>query len=252
MKLKVLGGDGGVAPGFATTSFLINSNILVDAGSVATNLSLKDQRKVDYVFISHTHLDHVKDLCFLVDNVFTHRKKPIEIISTQPILYLLREHIFNNKIWPDFSKISNGTCPIFAYKPIEQEITIGKIQFRIYPVNHPVPAIGFIVKENQKKSIVITGDTGPTQLLWDEANKEKHLQAIFTEIAFPNRLEKIAEAAGHFSPKMFQEEIKKVTASAQYMIYHLKPEYLAELKKEIKKMDVKGLKFIKAKQTYVF
>ncbi len=252
MRLRVLGGDGGVAPGFQTTSFLLNQNILIDAGSAATALSLPDQRKIDSIFISHTHLDHVKDICFLADNVFTFRKKPIELISTPAILEILRTHLFNNKIWPDFTKISNGRCPILAYRPIETSLKLGSLEVHIYPVQHPVPAVGFIVRDKGKNSIVITGDTGPTELLWQEANKEPHLKAVLTEIAFPNRLQKVATVAGHFTPQMFEEEMAKVKKSVPLLIYHLKPEYTKELKREIKALEIPKLKLLKTNQRYTF
>lgn len=252
MKFRVLGADGGVAPGFQTTSFLLNENILIDAGSAASSLSLKEQRDVDYIFISHTHLDHVKDICFLADNVFTYRRRPIELISTFEILDNLRKHLFNNKLWPDFTTITNGHCPILSYRPIENHVQIGSITVSLYPVHHPVPAVGFIVREKRKNSILITGDTGPTDLLWDEANKEPSLKAVFTEIAFPNRLTKVAHAAGHFTPGMFRDEMQKLKKSVPLLIYHLKPEYIKELKKEIKELQIPKLKLIKGKQRFSF
>lgn len=252
MKLRVLGGDGGVAPGFSTTSFQINDDILIDAGSAATNLSLKDQRKINYIFISHTHLDHIKDIGFLADNVFTHRKTPIELISTPEILDLIRLHLFNNKIWPDFTKITNGVCPILTYRPIENSCRIGGIDIHIYPVHHPVPAVGFIIKDKGKNSIVITGDTGPTDLLWEEANKEKNLKAVLTEIAFPNQLFKVAGAAGHFTPSMFKDEMLKLKKKVPLYIYHLKPEYEKQLKQEIKALKIPELKLLKSMQRFSF
>jgi ribonuclease BN (tRNA processing enzyme) len=248
----VLGGDGGVAPGFQTTSFLINQNVLIDAGSVATALPLRDQRKIDHIFISHTHLDHVKDICFLADNVFTYRRKPIELISTPEILGLLQQHLFNNKIWPDFSKITNGHCPILSFHPITDGAKLGSLNVDIYPVQHPVPAIGFILRDKGKNSIVITGDTGPTDRLWEAANGESHLKAVFTEIAFPNRLQKVADAAGHFTPFMFRTEMEKLKKSVPLLIYHLKPEYLKELKREIKALKIPKLKLLKTAQRFTF
>lgn len=251
MKLRVLGGDGGVAPGFQTTSFLINQSVLIDAGSAATSLSLADQRKIDTIFISHSHLDHVKDICFLADNVFTHRRKPIELVSTAEILGILRDHLFNNKLWPDFTKITNGHCPIIAYRPIEKTLAAGGVEVDIYPVHHPVPAIGFILRD-KKGALLITGDTGPTELLWEAANQEPKLRAVLTEIAFPNRLEKVAIAAGHFTPGMFKAEMAKLERELPLYIYHLKPEYLKELQREIKALKIPKLKLLKGKQRYNF
>jgi cAMP phosphodiesterase len=251
MKFKVLGGDGGVSKGFQTTSFLINKNILVDAGSAATALTVKEQKNIDHIFVSHTHLDHIKDICFLADNVFAYRTKPIEIISTQEILSLLEQHLFNNKIWPDFTKISNGTCPILAYRPITDSVQLDKLTISIYPVKHPVPAVGFIIREG-KKSIVVSGDTGPTDLLWEEANKEPGLKAVFTEIAFPNKMQRVAELAGHFTPQMFGAELAKLKKDVPLYIYHLKPDYVDILKKEIKALKVPKLKLLVTGKVYSF
>jgi cAMP phosphodiesterase len=253
MKFHVLGGDGGVSKGFQTTSFLINKNILIDAGSAATALNTKAQRTIDYIFISHTHLDHIKDICFLADNVFAYRKTPIQIISTPEILKILETHLFNNKIWPDFTKITNGTCPILAYRPINEfdTWTLGNINVTVYPVKHPVPAIGFIVRD-KKNSIVVSGDTGPTEILWQEANKEKGLKAVFTEIAFPNSMQRVAELAGHFTPQMFKTEMAKIQQNVPIYIYHLKPDYVTNLKREIKALKIPKLKLLANNTVYQF
>jgi len=131
-------------------------------------------------------------------------------------------------------------------------VQIGPIQVNVYPVHHPVPAIGFIVKDRGKNSIVITGDTGPTDFLWEEANKEPKLKAVFTEIAFPDRLTKVAHAAGHFTPGMFEAELSKLKKKVPLWIYHLKPEYLKELRKEIKALGIPNLKLIKVQQRFTF
>ena len=115
-----------------------------------------------------------------------------------------------------------------------------------------MPAVGFIIKEKRGNAVLVTGDTGPTDLLWEEANKEEKLKAVFTEIAFPNRLEKVAEAAGHFTPKMFKDEMGKLKKNVPLLIYHLKPEYIKELKREIKALEIPSLKLIKAKQRFRF
>lgn len=243
MDFRVLGGDGGVAVGYQTTSFLLNEDVLIDAGSVATSLSTEEQKKVDFVFISHCHLDHVKDLCFLADNMFAFRKTPIQVLSIKENIEMLKMHIFNNEIWPDFSKLNNGTCDILEFKAIDDGIKVGGLDVRIFPVNHPVPAIGFIVDDG-KSSILITGDTGPTDEIWEEGNKCSNLKAIFTEIAFPDQQKIVAEAAGHFTPKMFQVEMKKVQKKLPIYIYHLKPSFYNALRQEIDNLGFPDLHYL--------
>ena len=98
----MLGGDGGIAPGLRTTSFLVNDRILIDAGASATALSISRQESIDYVIISHPHIDHVKDLPFMVDNVFGAREKPMYIVSVPAVVGHIKKHLFNDILWPDF------------------------------------------------------------------------------------------------------------------------------------------------------
>ncbi len=252
MKIRILGGDGGVAPGCHTPSFLLDKKILIDAGSAAANLSLEDQKEIDYIFISHSHLDHVKDICFLVDNMFTFRKKPIELISSPEVLESLKQHIFNDKIWPDFSALSNGRSPILSYRPVTDSVELEGYQIQLVPVSHTVPAVGFLIKDQAGVSIIVTGDTGPTEEIWTVANREKKLKAIFTEIAFPNHLQSVADAACHYTPRSFSKEVLKLAKYPPFYIYHLKPEFRKELGREIKALKIPKLKLLKLNQRYTF
>lgn len=243
MKFRVLGGDGGVAIGFQTTSFLINDDILIDAGSAATSLTTEEQEKINYVFISHCHLDHIKDLCFLADNVFSSRGTPVQVVTTQKNINILKKYVFNNKIWPDFSKLSNGNCKILEWVPIKKKMTIGNVTVQIYDVNHPVPAIGFQISDGNA-SIVVTGDTGPTEAIWRAANNSANLKAIFTEIAFPNGEGHVAESAGHFTPATFAREYKKIKKNVPIYIYHLKPTFYNALKEEIEELGLPNLRYV--------
>jgi ribonuclease BN (tRNA processing enzyme) len=75
MKIRVLGCHGSQLPNYNTTSFLLGQNALLDAGAVTAVLSIREQLKTDYVFITHAHLDHVRDIMFLADNICYQRKK---------------------------------------------------------------------------------------------------------------------------------------------------------------------------------
>lgn len=59
MKVRVLGCSGGINQGVATTSFLVDDDILIDAGTGVGDLSLEEMRRIKPVFISHSHLDHM-------------------------------------------------------------------------------------------------------------------------------------------------------------------------------------------------
>ena len=236
MKIRVLGGDGGIAPGLRTTCFLINDHILIDAGACATALSISRQEAIDHVVISHPHIDHIKDLPFMVDNIFGARKTPLKIISTPKVVQHLKNHLFNNILWPDFSKIPNEQKPTLIYEESQEVVQIDDLKIRMYSVNHPCDAVGFIL-EDKNGAVVITGDTGPTKLIWEKTNATKNVRAIFSEISFPVDKEAVANASGHFTPKTFKEELKKIKVRVPFFIYHLKPRYNQELYNEISELQ---------------
>ncbi|PNA34770.1 hypothetical protein, partial [Pseudomonas sp. MPR-AND1A] len=85
------------------------------------------------------------------------------------------------------------------YRAVTGTVEVADLQIQLIPVNHIVPAVGFLIKDKQKNAIIISGDTGPTEELWTVANREPKLKAIFTEIAFPNHLQSVADAACHYT-----------------------------------------------------
>lgn len=251
MKIRVLGGDGGIAPGLRTTSFLINDRILIDAGAAASALSISRQEQIDYVIISHPHIDHIKDLPFMVDNIFGAREQPLCIVSVPPVIGHLKKHLFNDILWPDFSKIPNKKNPTIVYKAVKERIKIDDLSIRMYSVNHPCNAVGFIL-EDEHSAVTITGDTGPTELIWQKTNSTKRLKAIFSEISFPTEHEHVANLSGHFTPKTFREETKKIDVNVPIFIYHLKPRFNQTLFNEISDLKMDGLRVVEQEDEFIF
>ena len=67
MKVRVLGCSGAIAKDCRTTSFLIDGDVLVDAGTGVGELTLDEMRRVDHVFLTHAHLDHIASLPLMID-----------------------------------------------------------------------------------------------------------------------------------------------------------------------------------------
>ncbi|HHO60058.1 MAG TPA: 3',5'-cyclic-nucleotide phosphodiesterase, partial [Thiotrichales bacterium] len=59
MKVRVLGCSGGICQSVATTSFLVDDDILIDAGTGVGDLTLAEMAAIRTVFITHSHLDHI-------------------------------------------------------------------------------------------------------------------------------------------------------------------------------------------------
>jgi len=236
MKIRVLGCHGSQYPDYNTTSFLIGQNVLVDAGTVTSVLSIEKQLKIDYIFITHAHLDHVRDIMFLADNIFyQRRKKPLVIVSTKGIIETIHRHLLNNVIWPDFSKIPSPAAPVIKFQLIKpgRKQKIGDLQVRAIDLHHVVETVGYLV-ETKGKAVMFLGDTGPTEKVWQIARKTAGLKAVFIETSLPGMMQDIADKTGHLTPRSLMAELKKLTGTKPGIyLYHMKPRYQEVIRKEV-------------------
>lgn len=234
MIVRIVGGHGGVSPGFKNTSYLIDGKLLIDAGSVASGLQIDEQALIDNILISHSHLDHISDLAFLADNCFGMKGRPFEIYTSQSVRDSIMTHLLNDQIWPDFTKLPNKEDPTLRFHTLEsmQTVQLGPYEVTMIPVNHPAGGHGFIVKKGES-SIVFTQDTGPTDKIWEEAKKLTCLKAIFTEVSFPNALQGVATASFHHTPQTMEEEIKKMPLKVPIFLGHVKPNFQGKLSQEV-------------------
>ncbi|WP_431264284.1 hypothetical protein ACQ859_01350 [Roseateles chitinivorans] len=69
MKIRVLGCAGALAAGYRTTSFLLDDDVLIDAGSGVAELTVDAMVEVDHILVTHSHLDHVLAIGLLADTV---------------------------------------------------------------------------------------------------------------------------------------------------------------------------------------
>jgi ribonuclease BN (tRNA processing enzyme) len=234
MKIRVLGCSGGIGGGLRTTALLVDEDILVDAGTGVGDLSLESLAKIDHIFVSHSHLDHVTSIPFLVDTVCWMRKQPIIVYGIKETLDILRAHLFNWKIWPDFSQIPDGDAPFMVYR----EIRVGEVvelsgrRVTAIPANHTVPAVGYVL-EGARGALIFTGDTTVNDALWGVVNETQNLKYLIIETAFSNKERDIAVASKHLCPQMLAEELDRMHARPEVYITHLKPGEGALTMKEI-------------------
>jgi len=254
MKLRVLGCHGGELPKHRTTCFLIDGVLALDAGALTQSLSLQELDKVNDIIVSHSHFDHVKDLPLLADLMVGRRDTPVTIHASTECARTLRDNMFNNALWPDFTKIPTSKNPVFKIKPFKagSNFKVGKYEVRTVPVTHPVESCGFVVS-NGKSAVAMSGDTGPTDKLWDLLNATKNLKAVLLEASFPNQLQGLADISGHLTPNTVKSELSKFHQrnGAAVMLYHLKPAFVPQLKKELKSLDV-GAQVLELDQIFEF
>ena len=234
MQVRIIGGHGGVSPGFRATSYLIDGKLLIDAGSVASGIPISDQAKIENILISHSHLDHISDLAFLSDNCFGMKGVPFEIYTSAQAHKNIMTHLLNDEIWPDFTKLPSKKNPTLRFHEITSEKTYELGPYKVTPVevNHPAGGHGFIIEKNGL-AVVFTQDTGPTDRIWEVAKQTENVKAIFTEVSFPNNLMQVAIDSFHHTPSTINEEIKKMPKEVPIFLGHLKPNFQQQLISEI-------------------
>lgn len=237
MIVRIVGGHGGVSPNARATSYLIDGKLLIDAGSVAEGILIDEQIRIDNILISHAHLDHTKDLAFISDNCFGLKDRPFEVYAHQEVIKILTGNLMNNHVWPDFTKLPNEKRPTIRFHGLQSEQELSLAEYKIIPVevNHPGPGMGFII-ENKGKSLVFTQDTGPTERIWELAKKQNNLSAIFTEVSFPNSMQKVATNSQHHTPNSLLLEIDKMPPTVPIFLGHLKPNHQTKLYEEIEEI----------------
>jgi len=254
MIVRIIGGHGGVCPGYRATSYLIDGKLLIDAGSVASGIQIDEQILIDHILISHSHLDHISDLAFLADNCFGLKGKPFEIYTNNEAKTSIMTHLLNDELWPDFTKIPNAENPTLRFHEVEEEKTIEIGKYKITPVrvNHFAGSLGFIV-EKGNSTVVFTQDSGPTDKIWELAKKRKNLKAIFTEVSFPNKLQEVATLSRHHTPVTIEQEYKKMPKDVPIFLGHLKPNYQAIIYQEVDDLGIDRFSLLGSDETsFVF
>lgn len=246
MRLRVLGCSGGIGGQYKTTALLLDDDVLIDAGTGVGSLHLEEMAKIDHIFVTHAHMDHIAFIPFLVDTAGSLRKEPIVIHALPATLETLHNHVFNWQIWPDFTKIPNSDRPYMRYETLApgDPIRLDSRRITPLPANHTVPAVGFQL-DSGAASLVFSGDTTTNDALWIEVNKIDNLRYLIIESAFCNRQKEIAVRSKHLCPSLLAAELEKLERPAKLYITHLKPneadETMREIRQSIGKYDPQRL-----------
>lgn len=225
MKIRVLGCSGGIGGRhLRTTSFLVDHDILIDAGTGVGDLAIAELAQIDHVFITHSHLDHTACLPFIVDTVGEMRNRPLTVHATAATMEILRAHLFNWATWPDFSEIPSVENPFMKFSVIEvgQPVEIDGRKIIPLPADHTVPAVAYQI-DSGHGSLVFSGDTGPCPELWQAVNLIRNLKYVIIECAFSDREKRLAITSKHLCPSLLMEELTQLQRDAEVFITHLKP-----------------------------
>jgi cAMP phosphodiesterase len=239
VQLRVVGCHGGETPKHRTCAFLLDERLAIDAGSLTSGLDLKLQYQLEAVLVSHAHLDHVRDLATIADNRAQFGCKPLTIVGTKPTIDVLKKHFFNGLLWPDFAEIPSKKEPTIIYQVLKPEVRtiISGFGVRAIQVTHTIDTNAFIIDKNGA-SFAYSGDTGPTDRLWQVLNEEKDLRALLMEVSFPNEEQRLATVSGHHTPQTLLPDLKKYKRPKDLptLLYHIKPAFQSMVEKQCSKL----------------
>ncbi|HJV68888.1 3',5'-cyclic-nucleotide phosphodiesterase [Ideonella sp.] len=238
MNIRILGCSGSIARGCRTTSFLVDDDVLIDAGTGVGDLTLDELARIDHILLSHSHLDHVLGVPLLADSVMRRRqgRPPILVHALPETLQVLRQHLFNDQLWPDFTRLPSEQQPVLQLQPlaIGQTLTLGaaRREIEVLPAAHAVPACGYAVQAPSGQSWVYTGDTGPNPALW-QALQGRRVAQLVIEIAFAEADRAVAADARHHCPSTLAEELRHLPDGAQVLLTHIKPGEMETVQAEL-------------------
>ncbi len=245
MKVRVLGCSGGIGGHhLRTTAMLVDHDILIDAGTGVGELSLDELVLIDHVFITHSHLDHIAALPLLIDTVGDRREGPVIVHATEATLEILKSHIFNWAIWPDFSEIAIRADAVMQYRAIEvgQKTHLGGRTIAAVPAVHTVSAVGYHL-DSGAGSLVFTGDTTSNDELWPLLNAIDNLRYLIIETAFSNEEAALATLSRHLCPTPLHAGLTKLERDAEVYITHLKSGQVERIMREINACEALGGRF---------
>jgi cAMP phosphodiesterase len=225
---------GNGAPGFFLSSYLIDDVVAIDAGGLGFLGDLAAQSRIQHVFITHSHMDHIASLPIFLETVFESGDRCVTVHASEATLDSLRRDVFNNRVWPDFIGMSEKGLPFLKVELLEpgRPVEVAGLSLTPIPVDHVVPTLGFLV-EAPGVTVAIPSDTGPTELFWRSAGAAANLKAVFLEASFPNAMEWLALASQHLTPAMFAAESQKLGVTVPFIAVHIKPRFYDRVVEEL-------------------
>jgi ribonuclease BN (tRNA processing enzyme) len=204
---------------------MLGESALIDAGTGVVDLALDELARIERIFVTHSHLDHVLGIPLLLDSIGSRRDRPLLVHALPATIDSLKRHLFNWSIWPDFTVIPSPEHPGLVFEPMVSgqsvELDDGT-RVTALPAVHVVPALGFQV-DGRAGSLVFTGDTTCNPALWPHLDRIANLRHLIIECAFAEVDRPLAEVSCHLCPSLLASELAQLRANPLIHITHLKP-----------------------------
>ena len=236
ITLRLLGCSGGIGgTGRRTTCYGLDDTVLIDAGTGAGELSLEHMARIDHIVLTHAHLDHIACLPLLLDSVAASRETPLQIWALPAVIDILRAHVFNDQIWPDFTKIPNEIHPFVELNtlPVGVPLEIAGLRFTPLPGRHGIPACGYRVQKGQV-ALAFSGDTVDCPAFWEAIAGDHALAAVIIECSYPIEMAEMAALSMHLDVSTVARRLAALPDNVASIVVHRKPGMEEEIAQQLK------------------
>lgn len=237
MKLRILGCSGGISPNQGTTAFLVDDALLIDAGTGVEALSHDEMFSIRHVVLTHSHLDHICHLPFLLNNLIGETDKAIDVYGTEHTIRALKEHVFNDVVWPDFTLLPNPENPSVKLHVIEVGETLNLDGKKVVslPAEHAVPTVGYWVGD-EESAFAFSGDCSQNDALWEALKALPEVDMLIVDNQYMESEKEISRLAKHYHPSLLLQDVNKLPYQPHLFITHLPPYKKSEVMDEIQHM----------------
>jgi ribonuclease BN (tRNA processing enzyme) len=235
--VKFLGAHNAESRNTRLVSFLIDGVLAVDAGSLVSELTFSEQKKIKAILLSHGHYDHIRAVPAFA---FNNSDRTTKVLGTPQTLEILSSHLIDGVVYPQFTSkasfLQKATIKLIPLEPFQRQ-NIEGYDVMALPVGHPLDGVGFEITSADGKTLFYTGDTGPgLSSIWGSTSP----QLIISDLTWPNSLSNAANDAGHLCPQMLKEELIDFRRVKGYLpkiaVIHMSPQHEPEIKREIREV----------------
>ena len=248
MQIKILGCSGVIGGSRRTTSLLLGDDTLIDCGTGVLDLEIEELVKIRRVFLTHTHLDHLLSLPLMLDTVQEQAElQPLQLYLTEECDQIVREHLFNWKLWPDFFNLGEAEPTVLESRicALGDIIKTAQCELQVLPAQHSVPAVGYLVRSRSGASLAFSGDTSTNDQLWEALNQQPDLDHLIIECSYTDAEQELSTKAKHYCSSSLAADLKNLEHQPDIYLTHLKPgaedEIVAEVQKLVPDRPVKAL-----------
>ncbi|QDV24124.1 MBL fold metallo-hydrolase [Aureliella helgolandensis] len=202
--------------------YLPELSLVLDAGTAAFRLAqclLSEPKESLDIILSHSHLDHIVGLTFLLDAQAVTSLKRIRVHGEAAKLEAVQKHLYAPALFPvppdfEFLPFSSGTG----------QKQIGETKVHWFPLEHPGGALGYILEAKGKRIAYVTDTV--SRLDAEYVGELDGCDLLLHECYFGDEHQELAVRTGHSWLSEVTKIVRRVRPR-QTLLIHTNP--LAEI-----------------------